>query len=480
MKNLRKSNGITLVALVVTIVVLLILAGVSINVMVGDNGIITKSKAIRSNIEKAEAEGQSKIDSLQQAEYTEDGTVILNDENAPTINSMEVTDVTSTSFTVIVNVTETGSGLAKIEYSIDDGEHYITPNYNQARSYTFEDLNVGFEEYKVKVKVTDVNNNSSTASTIVKSAKTGDYILYDPTKGVSSEKLIYTSPVGTIPKTNEDIITHGNGFGDRTYTANTDIKWRIYDVNKENKVIRLISESGIESDDGNSLVLKAGIGYLYAEEELARICSIYGYGYGANTSLVSTFKYGGPKDERTGKIVGTGARSINMDDIIEKSGYTKQEIIDSTSSDYGKEITFENKLYYPKLNSTKVNKPGQCEDADTENTFIDTNLKASEKINYLGEYEELLSDSDNSEIGRLYYWISERVTVNEGSNLRFCVPEWGYGVLEYTTYPIFGGFATDSYFGYNWQPSSYVRPIVELKPNIDMKWNSEKNAWELL
>ena len=84
-----------------------------------------------------------------------------------------------------------------------------------------------------------------------------------------------------------------------------------------------------------------------------------------------------------------------MDDIIEKSGYTKQEIIDSTSSDYGKEITFENKLYYPKLNSTKVNKPGQCEDADTENTFIDTNLKASEKINYLGEYEELLSDSDN-------------------------------------------------------------------------------------
>ena len=75
----------------------------------------------------------------------------MNDEDAPTINSMEVTDVTRTSFTVIVNVTETGSGLAKIEYSIDDGEHYITPNYNQARSYTFEDLNVGFEEYKVKL-----------------------------------------------------------------------------------------------------------------------------------------------------------------------------------------------------------------------------------------------------------------------------------------------------------------------------------------
>ena len=81
--------------------------------------------------------------------------------------------------------------MGVIEYSIDDGEHYITPNYNQARSYTFEDLNVGFEEYKVKVKVTDVNNNSSTASTIVKSAKTGDYILYDPTKVVKNLYILH-------------------------------------------------------------------------------------------------------------------------------------------------------------------------------------------------------------------------------------------------------------------------------------------------
>ena len=178
MKNLRNSNGITLVALVVTIVVLLILTSISINILTGDNGFITKAKEIRSNIEKAEAEGQAKINSLQQAEYTEDGAVILNDENAPTINSMEVTDITDTSFTVKVNVTETGSGLAKIEYSIDDGEHYITPNYNQARSYTFEDLNVGFEEYKVKVKVTDINNNSSYANKTIEKFKIGDYVNY--------------------------------------------------------------------------------------------------------------------------------------------------------------------------------------------------------------------------------------------------------------------------------------------------------------
>lgn len=44
MNENKQSKGITLVALVVTIVVLLILAGVSINMVLGDNGIITKAK----------------------------------------------------------------------------------------------------------------------------------------------------------------------------------------------------------------------------------------------------------------------------------------------------------------------------------------------------------------------------------------------------------------------------------------------------
>lgn len=48
----KKQNGITLVALVVTIVVLLILAGVSLSLVLGNNGIITKAK------EGASAHGQ--------------------------------------------------------------------------------------------------------------------------------------------------------------------------------------------------------------------------------------------------------------------------------------------------------------------------------------------------------------------------------------------------------------------------------------
>lgn len=49
----KKENGITLVALVVTIVVLLILAGVSISLVLDQNGIINKAKGARTEYKNA-------------------------------------------------------------------------------------------------------------------------------------------------------------------------------------------------------------------------------------------------------------------------------------------------------------------------------------------------------------------------------------------------------------------------------------------
>ena len=42
-KQIAKKTGITLIALIITIIVLLILAGVTINVLVGDNGVVSKA-----------------------------------------------------------------------------------------------------------------------------------------------------------------------------------------------------------------------------------------------------------------------------------------------------------------------------------------------------------------------------------------------------------------------------------------------------
>lgn len=49
----RTTSGITLIALVITIIVLLLLAGISINVLTGENGVITKAKIAKEETEKS-------------------------------------------------------------------------------------------------------------------------------------------------------------------------------------------------------------------------------------------------------------------------------------------------------------------------------------------------------------------------------------------------------------------------------------------
>ena len=63
----RKNEGITLIALVITIIVLLILAGVTIATLMGDNGILTKANEGKEEIEKE----RKKLDNILE-EYLKD------------------------------------------------------------------------------------------------------------------------------------------------------------------------------------------------------------------------------------------------------------------------------------------------------------------------------------------------------------------------------------------------------------------------
>ena len=53
---IRKEKGITLIALVITIIVLLILAGVSIATLTGANGLLTRANQAREETEMAQLE----------------------------------------------------------------------------------------------------------------------------------------------------------------------------------------------------------------------------------------------------------------------------------------------------------------------------------------------------------------------------------------------------------------------------------------
>ena len=63
-KILKSSNGITLIALVITIIVLLILAGISIAMLSGDNSVLQKATDAKTNTERTNIIEQAKLDLL--------------------------------------------------------------------------------------------------------------------------------------------------------------------------------------------------------------------------------------------------------------------------------------------------------------------------------------------------------------------------------------------------------------------------------
>ena len=83
MYQVQKQKGITLIALVITIVVLIILAGVAINLTVGENGILTKAKQAKTdyNLAKEREELELEIANIQ--------IEIMSEENrAATLNDL--------------------------------------------------------------------------------------------------------------------------------------------------------------------------------------------------------------------------------------------------------------------------------------------------------------------------------------------------------------------------------------------------------
>ena len=64
MQKIKENKGITLIALVITIIVLLILAGVSIAALSGENGILLKAKEAKENTKQAQNDEQYALQSI--------------------------------------------------------------------------------------------------------------------------------------------------------------------------------------------------------------------------------------------------------------------------------------------------------------------------------------------------------------------------------------------------------------------------------
>ena len=311
---------------------------------------------------------------------------------------------------------------------------------------------------------------------ITELVKPGDYVEYNPTvidkngNKVEESKLTYTSPIGNIPTTKGEMITHGNGYSEQTYTANDSIKWQVLTVNKDTGVVELISENPIKTDENEGFWLSGGIGYLYVEEELARTCSIYGYG--ADTSLNINYTIGGPDEEIKKQINNNGARSININDIDKLANITEEDkkLLDSN---YGRKDMLKEAVYYPSLYSTNTTSPGM-----SENKKIDILYN---KYAYINEKVEDIT-LRNIIFKNSAYWLSSRCFVigkfNEEvvcHNVSLVIRSNGIGDYCFVDGKI-DSFKLENSGHYG----NSIRPIITLKPNIEViESENNSNVWIL-
>ena len=83
-----ENDGITLIALVVTIVVLLILAGVSVNALFGDSGIIKKAQDAQNKMSEAQQNDLKGINEVEKW-ITENTTVPMLTFTAQDVNGKD-------------------------------------------------------------------------------------------------------------------------------------------------------------------------------------------------------------------------------------------------------------------------------------------------------------------------------------------------------------------------------------------------------
>lgn len=422
---MKNQKGITLVVLIITIILMLILTTVTVTTSI-NGGLINSTQSAKENARALEVERAEEMWEISVRDDREDGK---------TEKTLE----------------ELLEELREKELLTEKEAEEIKKN----KSITIGNRTISFE-----INYTSAQEDSERE--YIESIKIGDYVDYNPTQRVSEKnksKLTYVSPVGTAS-------SHGNGYEEQTFEARTDIKWRVYDINKETGVITLISEEVIGPKRGGTLqsnfILYAGIGYLYSEQEIESACAIYGYGYGADTSKSTAYTVGGPFDDKiTGAIEGTGARSMDLTDIISSNPTFLLGTIGS--------------IYYPTMSGDSLGR-------STEKT--DKNLEYSSTQKYdvneleVGKAKFNLVFKAKDEETNLAYWLKTRTvrrTISSdaaNNSMGFC--NWVVINGNRVNNKRICGSTTIK-FGSTPATELGIRPIVVLKKGIGLTKNTSQS-----
>ena len=449
--ELKSRNGITLIALIITIIILLILAMVTINILINQGIIGHANNAVRG---------------YEVAEEKEQISLAYQNYKMDQLNNKDATfDMTQEDATVVP----------------DEEVHgwYITFNKTKHNYTLTEDGTVETSGARWVKNGDDITLGDVTV-------KVGDYIGYDHTKDANGNAVAiqsYTSYSEENTSTDKNDGRTSGYTSDQTFNVNSYTNgWRVLGV-KGGK-LQLISAYEIKPNDGGlngQYALRGQQGYRYAEEELNSISAIYGQGKGV---------------EQT--------RSIKIEDIDSITGYNPNRTGDGKPyhdgmiDQYGNNVTYYwvggGMPYYTSGNNVSGSlrathsrffwyEDEEWKESINSNTASNTDT-GREKIttikNTFYEYYpySLTTDSsttsekkgittDSIEYKLLFgkkYWISSRcIQCTAEDNVKYCVR----GILN-NSYVTAGAISSST----NYTPGipfGGVRPVITLSSDVQIK-----------
>ena len=502
----KTEKGITLVALVVTIVVLLILAGVSINLVLGNNGIINKAK--EASTKSAESSVKEKLD-MTLLEYSMRSGSSLEDFLNAKIESGEIDSVTKQAdgtfevekdgYIATINANGTlgdfakagprpavsgikvvananGSGENQPAKQTDEGTPlYITFTHSIEGGTTTVSPSIPFKvtangTYKFTVTGT-VNGEKSTKAVSVtvnqysSKYKIGDYVNY--TYDTAENYVLTSSTCGSSYNPTDGI------------PQTTGLKWRILNIDEANGTVDLISEYPTRTPVYFSNIL----GYNNGPYLMNEIC----------------------KAQYSNKSLGVNARSINLLDmekhltaagIAARNAYKRN----NDTAKYGTTKTYTSYTKYPSLYARQKGAGVNVTEAEAKAKITQPNTDAGND-----PYEESKAIAETEPTNDSTYGTGNPLTVTQ-TYYNISINETNYGdaykVLRNSTWVAarcvdtnWGGDAgfglrvagtnTDDYNMFisngNTDPRNYayhLRPVVSLSSSL-LTGEKTNNAWNL-
>ena len=355
----KKSNtGITLITLVITIVVLTILAGVSINTVVGDDGIIQKAKEKAEATRRASAEEemnrlvleyqlaksdenfedflQEKINEgrINGATDNGDGTITITKKVEGKDYTVTVKKPSSSAQSikikgkrVVANEDGTGENLGEastskgktlyimIDSSISGGTTTVSPQVPYAVTEN--------GTYKFTVTGT-VNGTTYTKEVSVTVNQFKNSILEDINIKIGDSVNYTYDSAGSYSLSS----TYSGYSSSQTIAQTTGLTWKVLNVDKENDTVDIISTNPTSS----TVYFKGILGYNNGPYFMNEIC----------------------KAQYSNKTLGVNARSINLLDMekhLTADGITARNAYqyDSSTAKYGTTKTYPSNTKYPSL-----------------------------------------------------------------------------------------------------------------------------------